>query len=107
LAYDERYEDFLNRMDVPVEAWEDKERLRAHLREQLGYEPYDTQIEALWEYMETQKTEKWDEPYLREHGVRRIVVYYPWGSQVRYVVQGLRGLFGREFVEKLREEEGW
>ena len=61
MAYDERYEDFLNRMDVPIEAWEDKERLREHLREQLGYEPYDTQVEALWEYMETQKQEKWDD----------------------------------------------
>jgi len=107
LAYDERYEDFLNRMDVPVEAWEDKERLREHLREQLGYEPYDTQVESLWEYMETQKQEKWDEPYLREHGVRRVVVHYPWGTQVRYAVQGLRGLFGRETVERIREEEGW
>lgn len=107
MAYDERYEDFLNRLDLPIEAWEDKERLREELRTQLGYEPSTRQVESLWETIEEMKRERWDEPWLREHGIRRIPVHYPWGTQTRYAIQGLRGLFGREFVERIREEEGW
>ena len=107
MAYDERYEDFLNRLDLPIEAWEDKERLREELREQLKYEPSDAQVESLWETMETLKRERWDEPWLREHGVRTVVVHYPWGSEVRYGIQGIPGLWGRWAVERIREEEGW
>jgi len=107
LALEDRYADVLARFDLPVEAWEDKERLREELRSQLGYEPTDRQVESLWETMEILKTERWDEPWLREHGVRTVTVHYPWGTQTRYAVQGLRGLFGRETIEKIREEEGW
>jgi len=107
LAYDERYEDFLNRLDLPIEAWEDKERLREELRIQLGYEPSTAQLDRLWETMEELKRERWDEPWLREHGIRTVTVHYPWGSEVRYGIQGLPGLWGKDFVERLREEEGW
>ena len=107
MAYDERYEDFLNRLDLPIEAWEDKERLREELREQLKYEPSDSQVESLWETIGRLKTERWDKEWLELHGVKRVNVHYPWGQETRYAIQGLRGLFGKDFVERLREEEGW
>jgi len=103
----EELEDFLNRLDLPLEAWEDKERLREELRTQLGYEPTERQLDRLWETMEELRRERWDEPWLREHGVRTVVRHLAEGIDVRYAIQGLRGLFGKEFVERLREEEGW
>lgn len=107
MAAEDRYEDFLNRLDLPIEAWEDKERLREALVDILGSEPTDAQVEALWETMETERASKWDEPWLEEHGVSTVPVSYPWGTQIRYAIQGLPGLWSRETIEMLREEEGW
>ena len=107
MALEDRYADVLARFDLPVEAWEDKERLREELRSQLGYEPTDRQVDSLWETMEILKTERWDEPWLRAHGVRTVGVKKAWGTQPRYAIQGLPGLWGRWAVERIREEEGW
>jgi len=107
LALEDRYADVLARFDLPIEAWEDKERLREELRSQLGYEPTDRQVESLWETMDVLKRERWDEPWLRMHGVRTVGIKKAWGTQPRYAIQGLPGLWGKDFVELLREFEGW
>jgi hypothetical protein len=75
--------------------------------EDLGIEPTEPRIEALWEVKEKQITEKWSEETLAEHGIRRVPVTYPWGHEIRYAIQGISGLWGKEFVTALREEEGW
>ena len=103
----EELEIFLSQLDMPPEGWRDKEQLREALREALKYEPSDLQVESLWEVWETQRKTKWDDIYLEAHGVKRVPVHYSWGRQTRYAIQGLRGLFGKDFVERLREEEGW
>lgn len=72
-------------------------------RDTLASELYgfnDAQIEALWDA-------KKDETSYEEHGIRAVIVRYPWGSQIRYGIQGVSGLWGWESAQAFREEEGW
>lgn len=60
----------------------------------------DNQIDALWEA-------KRGETSFEEHGIRAVIVRYPWGTQIRYGIQGVSGLFGFESAQQFREAEGW
>jgi len=36
-------------------------------------------------------------------GIRKVLVRYPWRKEIRYAISGLRGLWGREMAEMIRE----
>jgi len=96
---EERYQEWLERMEIPVEAQTDIETFKEYLREEFGITRIE-QVEALWSATEMSRN-------LEEHGIRAVLVEYPWGRQLRYGVQGLPGLWGWESVRKIMEEEGW
>jgi len=94
---DERYAEWLERMDIPIEATKDIETFKNWLREEAGITE-ELQVSALWD-----ATEK--EYNLEEHGIRAITITYPWGRELRYGVQGLPGLWGWESVQEIMREE--
>jgi len=93
----EDYEEWLGRLDIPIEAQTDKETLRGWLQDQIT-PLYDSQVDAIWDAL----PEHID---LAEHGIRSIRVEYPWGVEVRYGIQGMPGLWGWDAVKQVMEEE--
>jgi hypothetical protein len=96
---EQEYEEWLGRLDVPVEKTADIETFQEYLREELGITG-DAQIDALWSAVATTDV-------LAEHGIRGVTVRYPWGTERRYGVQGMPGLWSWESVMRIRSEEGW
>ena len=91
--------DWLERMDIPVEAMATVEKLKDYLeREFPGYT--DSQRDALVEAAGIEVS-------YSEHGIRGLTITYPWGVEHRYGIQGLPGLWGWEAVQTIREEEEW
>jgi len=58
----------------------------------------DAQIEALW-------AGKGIEQDFADSGIRGINIKYPWGTERRYGIQGLQGLFGWERVQEIMSAE--
>jgi len=96
---DERYQEWLDRLEIPVENTTDIETLKSYLKDEFGITG-DAQVEALWGA--TGVTADY-----AEHGIRAVTVTYPWGKELRYGVQGMSGLWGWESVQEIREGEGW
>jgi hypothetical protein len=96
---EEQYEEWLGRLDIPIEAQRDIETLRGYLRDELGITT-DAQVEALWSA--TGVTAEYG-----EYGIRQVRVDYPWGVEVRYGIQGMPGLWGWAAVQQLRAGEDW
>lgn len=96
---DEEYEEWLGRLEEEEMLPDEYNLFQETLRSELyGYN--DAQIDALWEHKQTFAD-------YAEHGIREVTVRYPWGSEARYGVQGLTGLFGYDTIQQIREEEGW
>jgi hypothetical protein len=93
------YEEWLGRLDVPLEEEVDIETFQEYLTTELGI-PYPSQHEALWGALEIQQN-------LGEHGIRGVNIEYPWGVERRYGVQGLPGLWGWDRIQEIRAAEGW
>lgn len=93
----EEYEEWLGRLDIPIEAQADKETLRTYLRDELGI-TYDSQVDALWDATGIH-TE------LEDMGIRGVTIEYPWGTERRYGIQGLPGLWGWDTVRQIMEAE--
>lgn len=98
ISKEEEYEEWLGRLDIPIENQTDKETLREYLKEELGITG-DAQVDALWDAVGEHKS-------LEDLGIRSIRIEYPWGIEVRYGIQGLPGLWGWETVRQIREAEG-
>jgi len=100
---EEEYEEWLGRLDIPIENQTDKETLRGYLKEELGITG-DAQVDALWDAVGISTS-------LGEHGIRQVQrhITSPEGDyiDVRYGIQGLPGLWGWESVREIREAEGW
>jgi len=94
---DERYQEWLERMEIPLENQVDIDRFRDYLRDEFDITK-DTQVQALWSAVDTTKD-------LSEHGIHPLIVHYPWGDELRFGVQGLPGLWGWEAVLQILEEE--
>lgn len=96
---EEEIAEWLGRLEeeesLPEEITEFRDTLSSEL---YGYN--DNQVDALW-------SAKQDETSYEEHGIRAVIVRYPWGSQVRYGIQGMSGLWGFESAQAVREGEGW
>ena len=94
---EEAYEEWLGRMDIPIERQTDIETFRTYLKEELGITA-DAQVEALWSGVETQTD-------LSDLGIRGVTIEYPWGNERRYGIQGMPGLWGWDAVKQVMEAE--
>jgi len=97
---EERYEEWLVRLDIPIEQAETIEDLRNMLKEILGWEPTEKQLEALW----SARTTHID---LAAAGIHIVGTREAWGVNYRYGVQGLPGLWGWGKVREIMIGEGW
>jgi hypothetical protein len=93
------FEDWLRSTEIPIEDTTDIETYRTYLEEELGI--HGGSLDVATEVFRRDITQ------LSEHGIRGIQIEYPWGRDVRYGVQGLRGLFGWESIQRIREAEEW
>lgn len=96
---EEKYQEWLERLEIPVEETTSIERLKEHLRDEFGITG-DLQVEALWSATGMSAD-------LAEHGIRAILITYPWGRELRYGVQGMPGLWGWASIQEIMEEEEW
>jgi len=96
---EERYQEWLTRLEIPLEETTDIETMKEYLREEFGITGIE-QVEALWGATGMKAN-------LSEHGIRVISITYPWGKETRYGVQGMPGLWGWESVMQIKEGEEW
>jgi len=96
-ATQEEYEEWLGRVEEKEELSDQWDLFQSTLRSEL-YDYNDAQIEKLWEL----KGVKQD---YAEHGIYGINIEYPWGTERRYGVQGMPGLWGWERVQEIMAEE--
>lgn len=98
-ATQEEYEEWLGRLEEEEPLPDQFDLFQSTLRGELyGYS--DAQIEKLWELKGVEET-------YAEHGIRGVNVTYPWGTERRYGIQGMSGLFGWQSVQNIRSGEGW
>ena len=105
-ASQEEYEEWLGRLEEEEPLPDDYDNFVRTLRGELQMpdgsrlDYNDNQIDKLWEM-------KGVETDYSEHGIHGVNIKYPWGSERRYGIQGLQGLFGWERVQEIGREEGW
>lgn len=105
-ATQEEYEEWLGRLEEEESLPDDYDNFSRMLRGQLQMpdgstlDYNDAQIDKLWEL-------KGVEGIYSEHGITGINVQYPWGTERRYGIQGLQGLFGWTKVQEIGISEGW
>lgn len=103
---DEEIEEWLGRLEeeelLPTDYDTFARMLKGELRMPDGsnLDYTDNQIDALWKA-------KGSEELYSEHGIHGLNIQYPWGTERRYGIQGLQGLFGWERVQEIGREEGW
>lgn len=89
----ERYTEWLERLDIPIEDMVTIGLFEKYLAEELGI-TQDKQIGAL--------RTAWDvEQRLSELGVKAVSIDYPWGEETRFGIKGWRGLFGWERMKEI------
>jgi len=96
---DEKYQEWLDRLEIPVENQVDIETLKDYLKDEFGITG-DLQVEALWSATEVSAD-------MMEHGIHAVTITYPWGKELRYGVQGMSGLWGFARVQEIRAGEEW
>lgn len=96
---EEEIADWLGRLEEEESLPEEITTFRDTLKGDL-YEYTDAQVDALWEA-------KKSETSYEEHGIRAVPVRYSWGTELRYGIQGMAGLWSWESVQSIREAEGW
>lgn len=94
---EERYQEWLDRMEIPLEQQTDIETMQRYLKDEFGITG-EAQIGALWSAVEKADI-------LGEHGIHSVTVTYPWGRELRFGIQGLSGLWGWAAVQQIMEEE--
>jgi hypothetical protein len=92
--YEEEIMEALKRLDLDVEDTTDAESLREALKEQLGYEPSEAQMDWFSEGALDIA------PRLEEYGIYPISFIRYGYQEVRYVITGSRGLWGWEAVQE-------
>jgi hypothetical protein len=88
---------WLERMEVPMDKQLDIKTFKDWLTDQIGI-PTDAQVEGLWSAIGTSDT-------LADHGIYFVGVRENWGTNPRYAIQGLPGLWGWERVQEIMAEE--
>jgi len=97
----ERYFEWLERMEVPLEATTDIETFQEWLATQIEVPPEEWRPGALQDVW-TAVQAKYET--LAPRGVRPIRVEYPWGWQLRWAIKGYPGLWG---YRRMMEITGW
>ena len=95
---EERYQEWLSRMEIPIEATTDIQTLKDYLRDELELTLNPEQEAAIWSTLD--KSELY-----AEHGIHAVTVTYPWGKELRYGVQGLSGLWGWASIQTIMAAE--
>ena len=96
---EERYQEWLDRLEIPIENTTDISALQTYLKEEFGITG-DAQVAAIWDTLGVSTD-------YSGHGIHAVTVTYPWGKELRYGVQGMPGLWGWEAIQEIREGEGW
>lgn len=94
---EERYIEWLERLEIPIEDSATITALQAYLEQEMI--PTPEQIAALWGATEF----KYD--VLAADGIRPIYITYPWGKELRFGVKGRPGLWGYVSVQGFLAEE--
>jgi len=89
---EERYLEWLERMEIPIEETTTIERWREWLSRQIEVTP--ERLAKSWTAIET-----WWLP-MKEKGVMPRIIEYPWGRALRFAIKGRRGWFG---LKRMRE----
>ena len=95
---EERYLEWLERLEIPIEDTVSIEAFQNYLKEVLGITLTDAQRDALWE------ATGYEYEILAPLGVRAIYITYPWGKQLRFVIAKMPGLWGWSSVQRFLEE---
>jgi len=93
---EERYQEWLERLEIPIEETTEYEQFQKYLKEELGLT--DVQINALWE------ATGYRYEVLAGAGIRAVTVVYPWGREVRYGITGAPGLWGFTRMKEILAE---
>jgi hypothetical protein len=96
---EEEYEEWLGRMDISIEGQSDIELFQQELQDQISNFTVNM-VSSLWEAQQR-------ETRYEEHGINAVTVRYSWGSEVRYGIQGMSGLWGFEAIQQIRQSEEW
>lgn len=97
MSDEEKYMEWLERLEVPIEETVSIKRFQTYLEDILF--PTEARVEALWGAVE----QKYEE--LAPEGVTPITIEYPWGAQVRYIIPEHPGLWGYEGMMRVLQEE--
>ena len=89
----------LERLDIGVEDTFEIEKFKGALKDALGYDPTDEQVDVFF------GTQKGPLEYLASQGVRPITIDYKSGQQTRYVWKGKAGLWGFDSINEAFELE--
>lgn len=96
---EERYIEWLERLEIPIDAMADIETFQDYLRDELNFNYL--QVSALTDMYAFERDS------LLPYGVSAVKIEYPWGEETRFSIKGYRGLFGWERTKEIAEEEGW
>ena len=94
LETEERIQELLARLDLPVEDTTTRDTLREALIRELGFEPSEYMLDKAWEGVQ------FTYENLAEAGIHSVIIEYPWGREVRYGVAGQPGLWGYESAKE-------
>ena len=96
---EERYQEWLERMEIPIEDQTDIETFKSYLKDEFAITG-EAQIGALWGATAISDT-------LADMGIHAVIVHYSWGNSLRYGVQGMPGLWGWETIQIIMEAEAY
>jgi len=93
---EERYIEWLERMDLDIEDSTSIEALQDVLAKEMTVTP--GRLDALWSAIQTSYEE------LAPQGIHAVLVHYSWGDDLRFGVKGHPGLWGWSSVLRFMEE---
>lgn len=92
---EERYLEWLERLEIPVEDTVSIGAFQSYLEDILGFIPTDAQLDALWGGTEYRYE------VLAPSGIRPMIITYPWGKDTRYFIEDFPGLWGFEGMKSI------
>ena len=101
MSNEERYLEWLERLEIPIEETATQQRLIDYLVNELNYS--DDQIDALVGTVDFRDIE------LESVGIHPFTIVFEWGKAIRYGISGLPGSWGftrmMEIFDRRKEEE--
>ncbi len=100
MSEEAKYQEWLERLEIPVEDTATQETLVKYLIEELGYS--DSQIDAIVGAVDFRDVD------LADVGIHPFTIEFEWGKQIRYGIEGMAGAWGytrmREIYERRVED---